>query len=275
MERRTERQLGGTDAAFQTVVRGLPVLPRPPLPPDWLVAEMVERYAVVEDSTALPGQSIVEIGSGGHALSTIPLAHRVGAIGRVTAVERERWDRFGELVLASGLGPRIHSVRADARRLPFSAGTFRLATCIHGVRSLGSDETCLQVFREMLRVADRLFIAETLPDGRTEAQRAHLRMYELREEVFLATTGRRDDVHYRGLDELTALVERAGGVVDFRRTLEVDLPHALAYFPRSMVEAVRDPSLRHRLAGRWDRAFEALRRYGEDHPPVGMVLARA
>ncbi len=274
VERRTERQLRRTDAAFQSVVRSLPELPRPPLPVDWLVAEMVERYAVVEESTVQPGQRIVEIGSGGQALATIPLACRIGSNGRVTAVERERWDRFRELVLASGLGPRIDPVRADARRLPFSANTFRLATCIHGLRSLGDDDTCLRVFREMLRVADRLFVAESLPVGRTEAQLAHLTMYELREEMFLATTGRRDDVHYRSLDELCALVERAGGVVDFHRALELDLPHALSYFPRSMLGAVPDPSLRDRLEERWDRAFERLQRVGEDHPPVGMVLAR-
>ncbi len=275
MEQRTERQLRGTDATFQAAVRGLPDLPRPPLPPDWLVAEMVERYLIVQESGAGSGETVVEVGSGGQALATIPLAHRVGESGRVLAVERERWDRFREIVTASGFGPRIRPVRADARRLPFDAGTFRLATCIHGVRSLGDDEGCVQVFREMLRVARRLFVAESLPVGRTVAQRAHLRMYELREEVFFATTGRRDDRRYRSIEDLRGLVERAGGVVEVCRTLEPDLPHALAFFPRSLVEAVPDPPLRGRLEDRWDRAVEELRRSGEDHPPVGVVLARA
>ena len=130
------------------------------------------------------------------------------------------------------------------------------------------------VLREMFRVAPRVFLSESLPMARNNAQRAHLAMYDLRERVFEAATGRKDDRHYRPLHELRSLVERAGGVVERSGTLDMDLPHALAYFPRELVESVPDEKGRAELLHRWDDAMSLLERHGEDHPPVGVILAR-
>lgn len=132
----------------------------------------------------------------------------------------------------------------------------------------------MQVIREMLRVSPRVFLAESLPIARTSAQRAHLAMYDLREEVFAATTGSRDDLHYSPLDGLASLVERAGGVVVNTEVLDVDLPHFLAYFPRALVEGIPAGVLREDLLRRWDAANAMREKYGEDHPPVGIVTAR-
>ena len=99
-------------------------------------------------------------------------------------------------------------------------------------------------------------------------------MYNLRHEVFGAISGTPDDLPYYPVDRLASLAIHAGGSVETTLTLDVDLPHSLAYFPRSLVENVPDGEVRQELLRRWDEAVESLRRFGEDHPPVGVVVAR-
>ena len=270
---RLEKALSATEPGFAELVRKIPLQSSPPLTPDWLRYEMLERHLVLRHAARVSGFTILEVGSGGHAISTVPLAYAVGADGRVLAVERQRWDHFREIVAASGLAPRIHPIASDARRLPLRDGSVDLAVCVHGIRSLESEQNLVDVFREMLRVAPRIFLAESLPIASSEAQRAHLAMYNLREEVFEAGTGLRDDLHYRPLSQLTALVERAGGVVLSSRTVEIDLPHALAYFPRSLVERIPESDVRDSLLRRWDEADALRARYGTEHPPVAVITA--
>lgn len=245
----------------------------PPLPPEWLRWEMLERRLVLRQAPVETASTVLEVGSGGHALSTVPLADALGPDGRVLALERRRWGRFASIVGASRLGERIRPIAGDARRLPLRDRSLDLAVCLHGLRSLESEQNMVRVFREMLRVARALFLAESLPFARTPAQKAHLRMYGLREEVILARTGRKDDIAYRPLATLRALVERAGGTVEQSDTVEVDLPHALATFPRSLIEELPDGPHRADLLRRWENAEALRRRFGEDHPPVGIIRA--
>ena len=273
-DRRFASQLRRVEPAFRALVSRIPLQASSPLPPDWLRCEMLERYLLLRHAPLGSVRTVLEVGAGGHAISTVPLAHLVGANGRVLAAERRRWSQFGEVTRASGLAERIRPVACDARRLPVREGALDLAACVHGLRSLPNDETATEVFREMLRAARRVFLAESLPIALTAAQHAHLTMYNLREEVFRATTGRLDDVHYRPLEAIATLVEAAGGVVETSLTFDVDLPHALAYFPRELAESVPNPLDRTSLAARWDEAAVALSRFGEDHPPVGVVVAR-
>jgi len=234
---------------------------------------MLERLEVLERAGVEAGTSVLEVGSGAHALATVPLAHMVGSSGRVLAIERSRWGQFRDLVMQSGLRDRIRPVACDARWLPLRDDSVDLAVCVHGIRSLGGEESIVRILREMLRVSPRLFIAESLPIARTSAQRSHLAMYDLRHDVFFATSGRRDDLPYASLDRLASLTDRAGGIVDASEALEVNLPHSLAYFPRSLVEAIPAGEVREDLLRRWDEAAENVGKYGEDHPPVGFVLA--
>lgn len=255
------------------LIRRIPLQDRPPLPPDWLRVEMTERAVVLRSARIASGATVVEIGSGPHAIATVPLAFVVGAHGRVIAAERSRWGHFREVVSASGLAGRIRPIACDARRLPFRTDAADLGVCVHGIRSLGAPVQLVAVVRELLRIFPRIFLAETLPVARNDAQRAHLEMFDLRHEVFEATTGRSDDLPPLPLPTLTALVEEAGGVVENSSTLEIDLPDALAFFPRAMVEAIPDASTRANLLARWDEARSKGLRYGTDHPPVGTLIA--
>ncbi len=234
---------------------------------------MRERFRVLAAAPLRRGSRALEIGSGPHAISTVPLAHRVGRHGLVVAAERSRWTHFREVIDATGVGAAIAPVQCDARRLPFPDASFDLACCVHGVRSLGTDAEVIQVVREMLRVAGVVFVAESLPDAPTDAVRAHQAMYGLRSEVFEATTGRADDHPYRSLSGLVRLVEAAQGHVLDSKVLPMRLPHALAFFPRSWVERVPEATRRAELLARWDAADQLARRHGTDHPPVGVVIA--
>ena len=270
---RYELHLARSKPNIVNLVETVPVLDTPPLPPDWLRCEVLERSLVVHHAGITPGETVLEVGAGGHAISTLPLALEVGPKGRVFAIERSRWAQFRQIVWASGLDDRTHLVACDARHLPFRPDSVDVAACVHGVRSLGGEEAIVEVLREMFRVAPRVFLAESLPIARNNAQAAHLAMYALREQVFEATTGRKDDRHYLPLHELSDLVEQAGGLVTKSITLEIDLPHALAYFPREMVESVPGEKEREELLHQWDEAKSLIERHGEDHPPVGVILA--
>lgn len=270
---RYRTQLEHLGPAAAKLLERVPLQTGSPLPANWLRTEMLERFQVLDQSPVASGSKVLEIGAGPHAIATAPLAHRGGAHGRLVAVERERWAHFHEIMEATGMEGRVRPVRCDARRLPFPPDTFDLAACIHGIRSLRAERIMVEVFREMLRVAPRLLLAESLPLARTDAQAAHLALYELRQEVFMAVTGRPDDLHYLSLQRLVELVEEAGGSVMESSVIEVDLPHALALLPRSYIEQARDPEIRVDLIRRWDRAMALAQKHGTDHPPVGMVTA--
>jgi hypothetical protein len=106
------------------------------------------------------------------------------------------------------------------------------------------------------------------------AQKAHLEMYNLREEIFLARSGQKDDIHYLPLATMTEFVEKAGGEVTDSKVLEFKQPHFLACLPREIVEKIEDEATRQDLLQRWETAYAKLQKYGEEHLPVGIVKAR-
>ncbi|MFQ6064352.1 MAG: class I SAM-dependent methyltransferase [Candidatus Bathyarchaeia archaeon] len=78
---------------------------------------------------------------------------------------------------ASGLQRRIIFIQEDARKLPFPYSCFDLVACVHGTRSFDNREAIVEAVKEMLRAAkERIFLAESSPIAKTEAQKAHLRM---------------------------------------------------------------------------------------------------
>ncbi|HYU07313.1 MAG TPA: class I SAM-dependent methyltransferase [Thermoplasmata archaeon] len=235
---------------------------------------MAERFVVLLRVGIEKGESVIEIGCGPHGLATIPLSYGLGARGRVVAVEIGRWGLFADIARQSGLHGRIHPVQCDASRLPIRPGQVDRAVCVHGVRSLRDEGTIIRVVAEMLRVAPLVTIAESLPIATTEAQRAHLQMYNLRAEIFEQVLGKKDDIHYFPLERLVSFFHEAGGEVLSTETFDIHLPHFLAFIPRDYVAQIRNPRRRADLLARWDAAKEGLDRYGAEHPPVAIVTAR-
>ena len=244
------------------------------LPPEWLHLEMIERSKLLSHTHIHEGMTLLEIGSGPHALATIPLAYRVGDTGRIIAVDHQRWTYFEEILTAAGLEKRVIPLSVDARQLPFPYACCDLAVIIHGVRSLKRRENIIRILGEMFRVAERIIIAESLPIAKNEMQEAHLEMYLLRQEVFEAVTGEKDDIAYFTLEELEEMILQAGGRIEEARVIDIPLPHYLAFLPRSYLRKIPDRRKREELLERWEKAYEKIRTHGEEHPPVGMITAR-
>ncbi len=243
------------------------------LPPEWLHLEMIERYKILSHAGIEKGMNLLEIGAGAHAITTVPLAYMAGSSGRVISVEIKRWNYFEEIVKAAGLEKRIIPLSCDATHLPFPFQCFDMAVLIHGIRSMRSEETIIKILKEMLRVSSRVFIAESLPIAKNKAQEAHLEMYNLKEEIFEALYGKKDDIHYFPLNKLIEFVEKAGGKVIDSKILDVNLPHYLAFLPKEYIERIPNENKRENLIKRWNIAYEKLVKYGEEHPPVGILNA--
>ncbi len=269
-----ETKLEKIDSEFAEIIRRIPKRDPQEPTPFWLHFEMIERYKVLREANIEKGMNILEVGSGAHAITTTVLAYLVGDRGRVVAVDIGRWRFVNEILAQAGLKHRVFPLAHDATSLPLQYECFNLAVVIHGVRSFRNETTITKILKEMLRVSPRIFVAESLPIAKTKAQKAHLEMYNLREEIFQARSGQKDDIHYLPLDKLTELVEKAGGEVTDSRMMEIDQPHFLACVPRGLVEKIEDEEIREDLLQRWEAAYTKLQQHGEEHLPVGIVKAK-
>lgn len=239
--------------------------------PNWIYFEMIERYLVLQEIGILPGMKILEIGCGAHAITTNVLGFLVGKEGSVVAVDRARWQNFERMVSYTGFHDRIIPLKLDATHLPIPYKTFDLAVIIHGIRNMGEDKEIISVLQELLRVASKVAIAESLPIAHVPSQQAHLEMYNLRAPLF-EKIGRIDDYPYRPLKELTKLVQTAGGQQVEALTKNFDLPHFLAKFPRELIKKIQNHTVQEEMRVRWDNANRQLEKEGESFPPVGIVI---
>jgi ubiquinone/menaquinone biosynthesis C-methylase UbiE len=251
--------------------------PHPRLPPDWFQWQAVERQTVLKYAEIPTGANVLEIGCGGQAIATIPLAVSVGKNGRVIAVDKGRWHDFWKLLEASGLKNRVIPLQEDARKLPFPYSCFDLAACIHGIRSFDDHRAILDAVKEMLRTTkERIFLAESSPIARNKAQEAHLMMYNLRRPTFLAlgkeysTAG---DIPYLSQEELVNIVEHAGAARIETEIVDLNMPHHLAWFPLEMIEKIKDQNIKENLKRKWKKAVKMLDECGEEHPPVIVINA--
>ncbi len=267
------REMESVGREFADILRKIPPRAEPYLPPEWLQVEMIERYKVLLLAGIEPGDRVLEVGCGAHAIATVPIALMVGEKGHVTAVEKERWQYFDQVVSSVGLKHRVSLLGCNAEELPIPFESFDVAVIVHGIRSMRNEETIVGILSEMLRVAPRIFAAESLPLARTEAQAAHLEMYNLRQEIFEAVLGEKDDIHYFNFDTLRRVIEGAGCRVTQSRILDVNLPHYLAFIPREYVEKILDPKKRRDLLARWDLANKKMIERGEEQPPVAIFSA--
>jgi len=251
--------------------------PHPRLPIDWFQWQVVERQTVLKYAQIPSQANVLEIGCGGQAIATIPLAVSVGESGRVVAVDRGRWDDFWKLIEASGLKNRVIPLQEDARKLPFPYSCFDLVVCIHGVRSFDDNEAIAAVVKEMLRVTkERIFLAESSPIAGNMAQKAHMMMYNLRRPTFIAL-GRgysnAGDIPYLSQEKLVNIVQQAGAARVETQLVDLNMPHHLAWFPLEMIEKIKDQKTRENLKRKWKKAVKMLDEYGEEHPPVIVVNA--
>lgn len=276
MERRIENALSKLDPGLKRVIERIqPCQPHPRLPTNWLHWQIIERYMVLREVEVNKGSNVLEIGCGPHAIATIALAILVGKGGRVVALDRGRWGRFWEIIKESDLESRVIPVEEDARKLSFPYSCFDLVVCLHGIRSFANRFAVVATVNEMLRVTkERIFLAESPPIAGNSAQQAHLTMYNLRRQIFLAL-GHADwgDMPYFPPEETKNIVEEAGATKTEVKLIDVDMPHHLAYFPPKYIEKIKDEKAREDLKKKWKKALQMLEKYGEEHPSVVIVNA--
>lgn len=267
-------ELEHVEEDFAEIIMKIPLREGPPREPSpyWLHLEIVERYRVLLNAHIERGTTLLEVGSGPFGITTVALAYMVGSNGCVCAVDKGRWWGFDETLRAATLRERVLPVMCDATQLPFTC-TFDMAVSIHALRSFRDEPTIVKILKEMLRVSSRIFVAASLPTVKTKAQRAHIEMYNLKEEIFEGLSGEKNDIHYFPLKKLGEFIERAGGTPTEVKTVDVNLPHYLAFIPREMVEKIEDNEKRDDLLKRWEKAYDNLKKYGEEHPPVGFLEA--
>ncbi len=261
------------DTSFAQIIRKIPVREKSEPSRYWLHSELLERHKIVSKINIHASMNVLEIGCGPHAITTIVLAHSIRPNGRVVAVDRARWTFVEELLTMTSLKQLVLPIKSDATNLPIPYKSFDLSVIIHGIRSMGDDKTLRTILQEMLRVSSRIVIAESLPITKTKGQEAHLEMYNLREEIFEAVFGSKDDRHYRTLSRLVEIVELAGGGNIKSEIIDVNMPHFLATLPREYLEKIPENTQKIELAERWDSAYQKIMRHGEEHPPVGIVQA--
>lgn len=268
-----KRELVHVGEDFAEIVMKIPSRNEPPpLTLYWLHIEIIERYHILSKAHIEPGATILEVGCGPFAISTAVLAYLVGEKGHVLAVDLGRWKGFEDTLQATTLRERVQPIACDATHLPFRSG-IDMAVSIHALRSFSDESTIVNIFREMFRVSSHVFIAAYLPIAKTKAQKACMEMYNLREEIFEALSGKKDDIHYFPLKNLVAFVDRAGGTVTETKTVDIDLPHCFGFMPREIVERIKDVEKKDNLLEKWERACEKIKKYGEGRPPVGVVKA--
>lgn len=276
MERRIEDALSKLDPGLKRVIERIqPCQPHPRLPANWLHWQIIERYMVLREAEVNKGSNILEIGCGPHAIATVALAILVGKGGRFVALDRGRWGKFWEIIKESDLESRVIPVEEDTRKLSFPYSCFDLVVCLHGIRSFANRFAVVATVNEMLRVTkERIFLAESSPIARNSAQQAHLTMYNLRRQIFLAL-GHADwgDMPYFPSEGIKNIVEEAGATKTEVKLIDVDMPHHLAYFPPEYIEKIKDEKAREDLKKKWKKALQMLEKYGEEHPPVVIVNA--
>jgi len=249
--------------------------PHPRLPPDWYQWQVAERDMILKHAKIESGVNLLEIGCGPQAIATIPLACLVGEEGRIIALDKGRWGDFWKLIGRGGVKSRVIPLQDDARELPFPYSCFDLSVCIHGIRSFETREACVEAVREMLRVSkERIFLAESSPIARNMAQKAHIAMYNLRRDVFLAMDrSEAGDIPYFSQKELVKIVKEAGATKIDAKLVEVNMPHHLAWFPPEIFEKIKDKGERESLRRRYMAGERMLNKYGEEHPPVIVINA--
>ncbi|MGD2247722.1 MAG: class I SAM-dependent methyltransferase [Candidatus Methanofastidiosia archaeon] len=270
-----QKELSHIDKEFAHIIKNIPPQPEQPpvLTPYWLHIEIMERYKVLSHADITKGDTVLEVGCGPHAIGTIPLGYKVRHTGQVVAADIGRWNYFNDNIQATPFKDRITPVECDATRLPFNP-QFDTACILHALRSFRSEDTIVNIIQEMFRVSPVIFIAHTLPIAKNKAQKAHINMYNLRQHIFKAVTGKKDDLPYFPLKKVEGFVQKAGGVVTTAFSIDIGLPHYLSYMPKEFIDRIKDESTKKHLLKKWEKAVTNLKTYGEEHPPVGIVQAK-
>lgn len=242
----------------------------PPFPPNWLRLEVNHRFQVLNHFLSFPIEAkILEIGCGDHGITSMAIAGFLGEQARLLSIDIAR---LREVHHFKRVCPRIEVVQCDALYLPFSK-VFDIAITFDGIRSFRSPDKIIQIFQSMLEWADETIIIATLPIAETSGQKLHLDLFRIREELFDALWGVKDDLFYFTEGELTDFLKLAGADEIKTSIVSVQAPHFLGYIPDCLFERIADINIRRNLIRRFQELWEQTQHTKEEHPPCIIIQA--
>lgn len=122
-------------------------------------AETVDAFGIT------PNMTVLDLGCGTGAF-TVELAQRVGAGGRVHAVDLQEdfLQQARQRVQSAGLQERVHFHHCGAYALPLDTSTVDLAIVIATLSQIADKMLALRELWRVLKPGARLAISEELPD---------------------------------------------------------------------------------------------------------------
>jgi len=206
------------------------------------------------------GRGFFTVAAAGHAKAVVGL-DLMNGLGRVGW-----WKRFRGTMGEFNLNRKVIGVRASAADMPFKDEAFSVVACVHAMRNFSDVETIQKGFSEMKRVtkkAGHMFVVETLPTARNQAQEAHLRMFQCKVKYA------RGELPYLTEEQITALLQKAGLRRLECKVLDFNLSVAPPFF--FLNTSTLPLAQRKEAEEEYNGAVEAIRRWGEASPPTLLV----
>jgi protein-L-isoaspartate O-methyltransferase len=132
---------------------------------------LITRARLLEALAPQPGDAVLEIGPG-TGYYTLPVAHRVGATGRlhVFDLQQEMLDHTMRRAREEGLD-NVRPSLGDARELPYPPATFDAAYLVTVLGEIPDQEAALRQLRRVLRTGGRLVVGELFVDPHMVTER--------------------------------------------------------------------------------------------------------
>ncbi|MFX1505195.1 MAG: class I SAM-dependent methyltransferase [Promethearchaeota archaeon] len=252
------------------ILKLIPLRNEPPFPPNWLRLEVNHRFQVLNHILHFPiDEKILEIGCGDHGITSMAIAGFLGSQGKLISIDIAR---LREVHNFKQVSPKIEVVQCDALHLPFSK-VFDKTITFDGTRSFRSPENLIRIFRILLEWVNETIIIATLPIAETSGQKLHLDLFRIREELFDALWGTKDDLFYFTEGELTDFLKLAGADEIKTSIVSVQAPHFLGYLPICYFERIKDSSIRRKLTRRFQKLWKETQHIKEEHPPCIILQA--
>lgn len=230
-----------------------------------------ERLALAERLGLSRADVVLDAGCG-KGFNTAALAYHSSRVCGLDLMNghgrRGWWTNFRLAMDALELGGSTSGLRADATRTPFMEEAFTLAASSHALRNVGDEAIIVDMLGEMCRVTrkgGRVVVAENLPEAKTKAQEAHLRLYVLKTRLV------RGDRPYRSEEDVVGIFEEAGLDISRREIIDFGLSAAPPIFALDTVRL--SPTEKASIEEEYQAAVEMIQRHGESSPPVLILEA--
>ncbi len=206
---------------------------------------------------------ILDVGCG-RGFFTFACSKRGGAVTSLDLMDglgrAGWWSEFRETAELLTLEGRVSGVRGSAAALPFDAGSFDLASCVHAIRNFRSAAEVKALVREARRVLKKggsLVIVES--SMANAGASGYGRFYSLRTELGW-------EMELPPPIDIMKWARDSGFKKVSQSSRETGLKYAPVYFPY-------DQKRMRELGGPYADALDAIERDLEAHPPISITTA--